>query len=542
MKNVFTFANLRFFSLILLAVSLPLSVFTTSLAEILLMAGWLAEGGYAVKFRLFRERPALWFITSLYLLHLLGLLYTTDFSYALHDLRIKLPVLILPLVLGTTPGPGKKPLRTILLFFTAATMVSGLISFLVFQHVIPIEYYDIRDISIFVSHIRLALMVCLAVFILFYYLFTPDAGMRLTGRMRILAFSSAAWLIFFLYVLKSFTGLIVFLVVSLILAWYRAGRIARKETRIITRILLLAVPLLIASWVTSCVSRYYTHDRVDFSRLEERTANGNPYFHDTLSQATENGHYVWLYVSTKELKSCWNRRSDYPFEGKDKRGQELRYTLIRYLTSKGLRKDCEGVNALTAEDVKAVENGKANCIFLRRYSLYPRVYQIIWEFDRYSMGGSPSGHSITQRVAYLGAAWGIIRHHFLIGVGTGDVQKAFNTYYEEHHSRLRLQNRRRAHNQFVTFFVTFGLVGFVAAMWAIFAPVFYERKWSDYLFMVFFLTGLLSMLNEDTLETQTGVSFFMFFYALLLFRPKKEKPPAGLSAPGPKIRAGNISS
>jgi hypothetical protein len=69
----------------------------------------------------------------------------------------------------------------------------------------------------------------------------------------------------------------------------------------------------------------------------------------------------------------------------------------------------------------------------------------------------------------------------------------------------------------VTFFITFGIIGFVISMFSIFAPVFYEKKWHDYLFLVFFIIGMLSMLNEDTLETQTGVSFFMFFYALLLF-------------------------
>jgi hypothetical protein len=72
----------------------------------------------------------------------------------------------------------------------------------------------------------------------------------------------------------------------------------------------------------------------------------------------------------------------------------------------------------------------------------------------------------------------------------------------------------------VTFFITFGIIGFVISMFSIFAPDFSEKKWHDYLFIVFLIIGMLSMLNEDTLETQTGVSFFMFFYALLLFGKK----------------------
>ncbi len=517
MQQIITHKNIFFFGLILLAVSLPLSIFGTSMAEILLLLNWFIERKYKEKFQKWSDRPALWFITALFALHLLGLLYSTDYAYAFHDLRIKLPVLLLPLIIGTSEGLEKVRLRSILLLFCLATMISGFISFLVFLHVIPIPYYDIREISIFVSHIRLSLMVCFAVFILLYYLFSPDREIRLIGTMRILAFLSVLWLIFFMLVLKSFTGIVIFLLISLMQGWYFAGKMKDVVPRFILRVFVLIIPLLVAAWISSSISRFYSADKIRFSQLDKTTVKGNVYFNDTLSQAKENGHYVWLYVCEKELKACWNRRSDIHYSGHDKMGQELRFTLIRYLTSKGLRKDCEGVNALSEKDVHAIEDGVANYIYLDNYSLYPRVYQIIWEIDGYFRGDNPGGHSIAQRLAYLKAAGSIIRHHFIIGVGTGDVQEAFDQYYDSHDSKLNEKYRRRAHNQYVTFFVTFGIVGFVVAMWAFFVPVFYERKWHDYLFIIFFMIGLLSMLNEDTLETQTGVSFFMFFYALLLF-------------------------
>jgi hypothetical protein len=56
-------------------------------------------------------------------------------------------------------------------------------------------------------------------------------------------------------------------------------------------------------------------------------------------------------------------------------------------------------------------------------------------------------------------------------------------------------------------------------------PVFLEGKRGDYFFWMFLMVGSFSMLNEDTLETHTGVSFFAFFYALFLLatEPKKDK-------------------
>ena len=56
-------------------------------------------------------------------------------------------------------------------------------------------------------------------------------------------------------------------------------------------------------------------------------------------------------------------------------------------------------------------------------------------------------------------------------------------------------------------------------MFSQFAPIVQtskKRKVSD-LFLVFFFIGIVSMLNEDTLETQAGVTFYSFFYALLLW-------------------------
>ena len=100
------------------------------------------------------------------------------------------------------------------------------------------------------------------------------------------------------------------------------------------------------------------------------------------------------------------------------------------------------------------------------------------------------------------------------------MQVAFNNYYADSDTQLKEHVRLRAHNQYATFFITFGLVGFIIAMTGLFGPVFIMHKWRDYLFILFFLIALLSMLNEDTLETQTGVSFFMYFYALLLFGRK----------------------
>jgi hypothetical protein len=273
---------------------------------------------------------------------------------------------------------------------------------------------------------------------------------------------------------------------------------------------------------------YNYREDIDFSKLDTHTPDGIPYKNDTLSGWVENGHYVMIYLCEKELEEEWNKRSQLDYSGKDKLGQKLKYTLIRYLTSKGLRKDAGGIKQLDENDIKAIENGVANYIFLRKYSLYPRVYQVYWEIDNYRHGSNPSGHSVAQRIAYKNAAEFIIRNNLFFGVGTGDVQDEFDDYYSNIDKQIKPEYRRRAHNQYLTFIVTFGLVGFLLSIIGMFLPVFLSKNWKNYLFISFALIGFISMLNEDTLETQTGVSFFTFFYSILLFGRNVviERPPA----------------
>ena len=163
-----------------------------------------------------------------------------------------------------------------------------------------------------------------------------------------------------------------------------------------------------------------------------------------------------------------------------------------------------------------IEQGKANYIYGKKWSFYAKVYEILWQIDVYRKGGNPSGHSVTQRILYFQAAFGIISENILFGVGTGDVVNSYKEYYNRSGSSLSNPWRLRAHNQFLTFLLTYGIFGFLWIIISLLYPVFLEGKLRDYFLWMFLMIGLFSMLNEDTLETHTGISFFAFFYALFL--------------------------
>ena len=200
------------------------------------------------------------------------------------------------------------------------------------------------------------------------------------------------------------------------------------------------------------------------------------------------------------------------------------FTILRFLTSKGYRKDADGINRLTDAEITAIEKGIPNVIFMKGLSIRGLLYEILWGYEKYKDTGDPTGSTLMQRIEFWKASAGIIRDNWLSGVGTGDMNIAFQDQYLKMHSRLAPDQRWRSHNQFLSILVGFGIFGLAWFLFAILYPPAVLGKFNDYFFLVFFIICMLSMLPEDTIESQSGVTFFAFFYSFLLFGRKESTP------------------
>jgi len=512
--------NIYCFGLVLLVVSLPFSVYMMSVSQFILAINWLLEGRFIKKFQILKERKSILLLICVYIVHVLGLLYTSNYDYAFHDLRIKAPLFILPLIIGTSQPLCFKHFKILILFLVAAVTVNSFISILVLMGYTNYEIHEVRNISIFISHIRYSLLINIAIFSLAYFI--AKKGIIKYKAEKYFYLICGIWLIVFLFILQSLTGIAVFFITSFLILGYLVIRYRNIKYKIAVYTLWLLLPLSVFLYLRRSYCDFYDIKEENPEKLEKYTSQGNLYYHDYQNKHIENGNYIWLYLCEKELREEWNKISEYKYDGKDKMGQDIKNVLIRYLTSKGLRKDADGMAQLNNEDVKAIEDGIANHLFRKRMSLYQRIYKIIWQIDVYFKGGNPKGHSITQRLEYLKTSMQIIKDNIWIGVGTGDVQASFNEYYEKMGSQLTGKWRRRAHNQFITFTITFGVAGVLLILFFLFYPIILEKQRKDYFLWVFLVIALLSMINEDTLETQAGVTFFTFFYSLLLLGRARE--------------------
>ena len=462
-------------------------------------------------------------IASIMLLHVIGLIYTTDFVYALKDLRTKLPIFILPLFIATGPRISTKIFYRILALFIAA-VVSGSIYRLILFLNMPVA--DSRAVEAHTSHIRYSLNAVYAIFILIFFVFSKG---NLKAWLKILLIFTAIWLVAFMAYMNFTTGVLIFLLVSFLLLLFYTFKIKNillKTGALATIGILILLPLY---YIISIGYRYINTPQVEFSKLDKYTHNGNSYYHDTLNFKSKNGKWTGLYICDKELREAWAQRSKLPIDSLDKMKQTVRLTLITYMASKDLRKDADGVSRLSDADVSNIENGINRYNYNKLPGLRAQVEDFVTSYQRYKNQHDPNSSSLIQRFEYWRTSLLIIRQHPLFGVGTGDLPMVFENQYREMKSDLAPQFRLRSHNQYLSITVGFGIIGFAWFMLVMFYPGIKTRNFNNYFYVIFWIIFMISMLTEDTIENQEGVTFYALFTALIILGRDKTEPSESLS-------------
>jgi hypothetical protein len=464
----------------------------------------MTDRGFKSKLSRFWQNKVAVLLVVFYLMHVVGLLWTSDFDYAMKDLRVKLPILVMPLVLSGMEPLDRKRFDFVMLVYVLSVFVATLFSSVSYwRH----DYDDVREISHFISHIRFCLNIVFCIAVIGYYLVTYKSPWWTKCVQALLML----WFVYQIYIFESLSGYVILAAVVIVSAVYaflrwkqgRGWRIAVGATA-----LLMIGVAFFAVWHQ--VKPMLKVEPVDFATLEQKTAQGNDYWHDTIHNPVEDGHYVGLYYCRRELQEAWPQRSALPLT------DTVEATLARYLTSKSLRKDAQGVMALTDDDIRNIEQGVANYNNWKHPGLRARLSSTLFEYNLYRRYNNPNGGSLSQRIEYTRASFHLIGQHPWFGVGTGDVPQAFSQAYDELRSPLKEEFRFRAHNQYLAIAVAFGLVGLAFFLFVLLYPWCASRRNHSYLYMVFLTILLLSMFPEDTLETQAGATLFAFFTALLL--------------------------
>lgn len=442
----------------------------------------------------------------------LSALWSTDAAEAINDFRIKLPLLAGALVLWrmaieARPMEGRE---TVLKLAVGSALLAVLA--LVGGDILDGGQLGGRQSSRFISHIRFGLWWAVLLPLVVNALKPKWGWLCLWGALLtwtwtqsvsglLLGICTAPW--WWTAMWRNWSG-----TPRLRPHWPEAASINRLAGRL-TIALLTGLALLIAGLPTALP---------DATVLPERSRRGERYMHNLDRSVTENGHHVWTMVAWGELQQGWQARSEVPFTSIDG-------ALVRFLASKGLPKDEEGLEALTQREIQAVERHVTSVVELEAGAWAKRWNRFKFNWGQWWDGDRSPNASVLARSVYAGMALEAVRSmstlQWGVGHGAGQVESALVSAYVEHEPEWPASGRRRPHNQYLTLLLSLGLVGLISWLLTL------GSLWSIPTLRPGLLVLAVSCLTEDTLETQAGVTLAIFAlsFGATLVRPTARPQP-----------------
>jgi len=354
----------------------------------------------------------------------------------------------------------------------------------------------------------------------------PEWMISGSRRFFIATLAISAWLIFFLFYLRTLSGVASFVAALICLTAVFAARSQQFLPKIFLPALFIIVIALAAGPMITIWKQTHAETPVIFNSLDSLTARGNPYQHDTLNIIRENGNLVYLWIADGELREAWNKRSTVDYDGTNLAGLELRATLFRYMSSLGLRKDADGFMKLGDKDIAAVERGITNHLNLNRPGFYLRAYEEMMSLYLYykSSRQLTEWGSLTKRIDLWRASWEAFRERPLLGWGTGSILPAVEHGLQKNGSTLSGLNMK-PHSQYLYILVTLGVAGVIITVLLYGFFVVKRQAHRSLMFILFLALFLVNFLGNNSLEAQPGQDLFVFFsmiYGYFYSHPERQ--------------------
>lgn len=466
----------------------------------LMLANWVLEGGWHEKWQRARQSRLLQAVVAFFLLHVIGLLWTTDLATGLHVIERLLPWVAVPLVVLTTPPPEGRARTTILSLYVGTVFVVTVIGLVRWLSIPDLPY---RDIVPFISHIRFSLNLCVVLFLIIASFGRRHRAGRMPMVHWIVGIALIVWFLVFLFLLRSYTAFAVLLVASLVVTLHLRHRWGWLAAWLI-------VVGSIATFVTVEYRSYYCLSPLATEPLKPLTGCGRPYQH-LQDGLVENGNYLNNYLCHDELALAWPRRSRVPLGELTPSGYSIEAALVRYLNALSLAKDSAGVMTLTDEQVREVERGVANPVY--EHASLPRkmLYVIFFEYENYRCYHAVEGFTMLQRFELWKAATHIVSRHPWAGVGTGDLEQAMEEDFKVMHSPLQ-GSRLMPHNEYLTLMAQLG-IPIVLLIALLFLRALPRLRHQPLWILAWVVAILLSCLTENTLDSLAGILLSTWFMA-----------------------------
>ncbi len=253
-KIISKYKDAAFFAcLILSIVTLPLSIRINSIAIICLVFTWLFKNSLREKLENMRK-PIFFLVISFYLIHIIGLLWTSNTSHGMYELEKKFALLVLPVVLGSVNRFKEEEIKKIFIYFVISCVVASLVCLIhaSYKSISAGALFEVNAQTNYVTYyffyyglsgiiihpVYLSAYTVFSIFILVKYI--KDNGSGATDKRNVFAVLGIVYLIIFLCLLSSRIMIIGFLILALLYSAF----ILLKEKETKTKIYLSAFVLL----------------------------------------------------------------------------------------------------------------------------------------------------------------------------------------------------------------------------------------------------------------------------------------------------------
>lgn len=261
--------------LCLLAFSIPIFKVWSTIPMVLLAIYWLASGNWSSKWYNLKTRPTVWLWVLFYGLYLLGMVYTENAGFGWGNVKGKVPLFALPLMIGSMPSIGKQ-WRKVFQWFGVGVVSAILVSlgYAAYVYVSSGEniffYMSLLElIKVHPTHFALYINFCL-LFVLYDLLYT-DVKWSLVRKLIYTAI--AILMVVFMVLLAARMQIIVSLLVSVGMVVVRIFQRANWKMLVgFTAVIALLVTLLWSLDFTR--SRFYYLRNYKFDFQQEEKWNG----------------------------------------------------------------------------------------------------------------------------------------------------------------------------------------------------------------------------------------------------------------------------
>lgn len=512
--------NLTFFVLGVFLVALPTSVALVSISAVALLVVWVLTGDYKTKWkRLIQNKSAL-LLMSIPVLYLIGLFFTHNFSVGLQEFNKSLYWFIFAFVLGSSPPISSKNISRLLgIYILTVTIAAGVALFKLF-FVDTINFFDFRAVT-WIDHVPFSYQIAFSVWMILYFMI---AG-KFSRIQKILLSLLIIFLAVSLLAFKSFNGYLFFGVMSFTALVMLALKTKKRVYKYIFCGILISIIVIPIFYVYRSVQKFYDITEYRTDEIDNYTSLGNKYKHDFENKTKENGNYVMLFICEEELIPLWNTNSAKNYHSSTSHDYPFSIIIIRYMTSKGLRKDADGFAQLTPKDIENIENEMPNYIYAKsKWSIYPRVYETIWELDQYKIYNNPDEKTLAKRIELAILAVDIIKKSPWVGIGLGNSALAYEEAIAQSGSKLASLESGSSVNQYLNYLIRFGILGTLYILGVVIWVFLKERSNQPFLLTIFFVSMLVVNFGDTNLETFIGINFFAFFMCFLIWGMQKVKP------------------